>query len=91
MAAKKTVPAKKQKVDSIWANNLAVVKKKTVKRLSKTAKRTAAFQKQKLKNTARRLAAGKSVDKNLRLPKQEKINPESLLPRKINNESVVDM
>ena len=79
----RVVAEKKKKFDSIRANRLALVKKKAEYRAKETAKRTA-FQKDKLKNTARQMAA-------IRPPEREQFDAESLLPSKIKNESVVDM
>ena len=58
--------------------------------MKKTAERTA-YLKQRQETTARRMAAADANGKDLRLPEKEKIDAESLLPRKINNESVIDM
>ena len=57
--------------------------------MAETAKRTA-YLKQRQENTARRMAAAAAVV-DLRPPEAEKIDTESLLPKMIKNESVVDM
>ena len=79
----RAVAEKKKKFDSMRSNRLALVNKKADHRMIETAKRTA-FQKEKLKNTARQMAA-------IRPPEPEKFDAESLLPRKIKNESIVDI
>ena len=65
-----------------------MVTKKIAKRMAETAKRTA-YLKQRRENTARRMKAAAVAA--LRPPEPEKVDAESLLPRQINNKSVVDM
>ena len=57
----------------------------------KATEKRNAYLKQRMETTARRMAAADANAKNLRLPEKEKIDAESLLPRKINNESVIDV
>ena len=80
-------------VSVLQANRLSSVKKKTENMMKATANRMqatterTAYLKKRRETTARRMAAADA----LRQPEKEKIDAESLLPRKINNESVIDM
>ena len=68
-------------------------KRKRMVLARETAKRTA-YLKQRNGNTARSMTASAAVSAvvaDLRPPEAEKFDAESLLPRKIKNESVVDM